>query len=46
MVSTVPVRYLYGTSLVLKQKRGLEFEGEYSAILEDYMYVYYICARY
>jgi hypothetical protein len=42
MVSTVQVRYVYGTSLVLKQKCGLEFEREYKAILEGYMYVYYI----
>ena len=27
---------------VLKQKCGLEFEREYSAILEGYMYVYYV----
>ncbi len=40
--STVQVRYIYGTSLVLKQKCGLEFEKEYLAILEGYMYVYYI----
>ncbi len=46
IVSTVQVRYVYGTSLVLKQKRGLEFEWEYSAFPGDYMYVYYICARY
>jgi hypothetical protein len=46
MLSTVQVRYVYGTSLVLKQKPGLEFEWEYSAFLEDYMYVYYTCARY
>jgi hypothetical protein len=29
-------------NLVLKQKCGLEFEKEYSAILEGYMYVYYM----
>jgi hypothetical protein len=46
IVSTVQVRYVYGTSLVLKQKRGLEFEWEYSAFPEDYMYVYYSRARY
>jgi hypothetical protein len=27
---------------VLKQKRGLEFEREYSSILEGYTYVYYV----
>jgi len=37
--STVQVRYVYGTRLVLKQKRGLELEMEYSALHEDYMYV-------
>ncbi len=40
--NTLHVRYIYGTSLVLKQKCGLEFEREYSAILEGYMYVYYV----
>ncbi len=39
MVSTVQVRYVYGTSLVLKQKRGLELEMEYSAVHEGFMYV-------
>jgi hypothetical protein len=40
--NTLHVWYIYGTSLLLKQKCGLEFEREYSAILEGYMYVYYI----
>jgi hypothetical protein len=46
-VSTVQVRYVYCTSLVLKQKRGLELEMEYSAVHEGYMYVCIrLCARY
>ncbi len=46
-VSTIQVRYVYCTSLVLKQKRGLELEMEYSALHEDYMYICIrFCARY
>ncbi len=36
---TKQLLYLYGTTLSMKQKSGLEFEREYSAMVEGYRYV-------